>query len=309
MCPVAVHADAIPLEGPLPGGRAGASVVVEPMIAGVGNQPPEQFETSGGPFSGLRSYGVGVSKKRYWTIPCPAFLVRHPSAGLILIDTGLHPSVATDPRQNMGRLLQRFGGFSLEVGEDVPSRLRTMGLDPRQVGTVVMTHLHMDHASAMSEFPDSTFVITAAEWDAATLDKRPALRGYRTAHFDHVFDYRLIDFEDEEYLDINSYGSFGRTYDLFGDGSIRLAYTPGHSAGHMSVILRLPRRDFIVAGDAIYTHRQLEDGPPPGRILDEHAWHRSVQELKLFRQEYPYTIIVPSHDPEFWAKLESRYEE
>ena len=114
-----------------------------------------------------------------------------------------------------------------------------------------MTHLHFDHASAISEFPNSTFVLSAAEWDDASRGSRPILRGYHPAHYDFAFDYRIIDFEDEdEEAPIDSYGSFGRTFDLFGDGSIRLAYTPGHSAGHMSVILRLPRRDFVVGGDS-----------------------------------------------------------
>ena len=52
-------------------------------------------------------------------------------------------------------------------------------------------------------------------------------------HFDYAFDYRTVDFDRGG---IDSYASFGRTFDLFGDGSIRLAFTPGHSAGHMSVI-------------------------------------------------------------------------
>ena len=69
-----------------------------------------------------------------------------------------------------------------------------------------------------------------------------------------------MDFEPD-YID--SYGPFGRTFDLFGDGSVRLAFTPGHSAGHMSVILRLPRRDFVIGADVAYTWRQLEGGPEP----------------------------------------------
>lgn len=310
MCRVRIHAEAFPLEGPLPGGRSGASVVVEPMIAGLVEWPPAFFEAEPGFLGGLRAMGIGVSRKNWLPVPCPAFLVRHPSAGLILIDTGLHPSVATDPKQNFGRLKARFQRPRLEVGEDVPARLRAMGADARQVAVVIMTHLHMDHTSAMSEFGESTFVISAAEWEAAATDKRPLLRGYRPSHYDHVFDYRTIDFEmpDEE-APINSYGSFARTYDLLGDGSVRLAYTPGHTPGHMSVILRLPRRDFVVAGDAIYTFRQLQGGPEPTRMIDEHAWRRSLQELQLFHREYPYAVIVPGHDPEYWAKLDLRYEE
>ena len=68
---------------------------------------------------------------------------------------------------------------------------------------------------------------------------QPTLNGYRRAHFDYAFDYRTVDFDR---AGIDSYASFGRTFDLFGDGSIHLAFTPGHSAGHMSVICRLKQR-------------------------------------------------------------------
>src|SRR5207248_9674992 len=120
---------------------------------------------------------------------------------------------------------------------------------------IVMTPLHFDHASGISEFPSSTFVLSAAEWKAATTGSRPILRGYRPQHYDFAFDYRLIDFDGPA---IDSYASFGRTFDLFGDGSVRLAYTPGHTLGHMSLITRLRDRDFVIAGDAVYTTRQLD---------------------------------------------------
>jgi glyoxylase-like metal-dependent hydrolase (beta-lactamase superfamily II) len=206
----------------------------------------------------------------------------------------------------MGRLAARIAKPRLAPGEDLPARLRARGTDARQVNVVIMTHLHSDHSSAISEFANSTFVLSAAEWHAATSDRRPALRGYRPKHYDYVFDYRTIDYDSPA---VDSYATFGRTFDLFGDGSVRLAYTPGHSAGHQSVILRLRRRDFVIAGDAIYTYRQLEGGPPPARPLDEHQWRRSLQELQLFHRNYPHAIIVPGHDPEFWPKLEPRYED
>ena len=168
-----------------------------------------------------------------------------------------------------------------------------------------MTHLHQDHASGMSEFPGSTFVVTATEWEAATTDARPILRGYRPAHYDYVFDYRTIDYVGDR---VTSYASFGRTIDLFGDGSVRLASTPGHSAGHQSVICRLRDRDLVIAGDAIYTHGQLEGAPEPPRPVDRRLWRRSLQELKLFHSQYPQAVIAPGHDPDHWPTLEKRYE-
>ena len=89
---------------------------------------------------------------------------------------------------------------------------------------------------------------------------------------------------------------------------MRLAFTPGHSAGHQSVIARLRDRDFVIAGDAIFTLGQLGDAPEPPRPLDRHTWRRSRQELALFARQYPQAVIVPGHDPEHWAALKPSYE-
>ena len=148
-------------------------------------------------------------------------------------------------------------------------------------------------------------MITEEEWIAATTDSRPFLRGYRHEHFDYAFDYRTLSYDSDA---ISSYATFGRTFDLFGDGSVRLASTPGHSAGHQSVICRLRDRDLVIAGDAIYTIGQLGDAPEPPRPLDRHNWRRSMRELQHFARTYPQAVILPGHDPEHWKTVEKRYE-
>ena len=158
-----------------------------------------------------------------------------------------------------------------------------------------MTHMHIDHTSAISEFPNSTFVVSEVEWERGDRRAEPLLNGYRRAHYDYAFDYRTVDFDRGG---IDSYATFGRSFDLFGDGSIRLAYTPGHSAGHMSVIAHLDERDFVIGGDATYTQAQLDgDAPLAPRPFDAHNYRRSLQELKLFRREFPDAIVTPGHDP------------
>jgi N-acyl homoserine lactone hydrolase len=303
---MSVHAEPKPLHEPLPGGTAGATVTVEPMIAGHVRWSRSMMERPGGRLETLKLARALLTGEPAMTVPCPAFLIRHPSAGAILVDTGLHPSIATDGRENFGALGTRFGNPSLEAGSDVPAQLRKRGLDSGEVPVVVMTHLHIDHTSAISEFPQATFVLSETEWEAAAHGAQPLLNGYRRAHFDYAFDYRTIDFDRSG---ISSYATFGRTFDLFGDGSLRLAYTPGHSAGHMSVIARLEERDFVIGGDAVYTEGQLDgSAPPPPRPFDRHNWRRSLQELKLFRREFPGAIVTPGHDPSFYEKLGDRYE-
>ena len=78
---------------------------------------------------------------------------------------------------------------------------------------VVLTHLHEDHASALEAFPEALFIVSATEWEAATTMRFPRLHGYHRSHFDFAFDYNTIDFDGDF---IESYGPFGRTFDLFG---------------------------------------------------------------------------------------------
>jgi glyoxylase-like metal-dependent hydrolase (beta-lactamase superfamily II) len=263
------------------------------------------MERAGGRTEKLRMAGLGTPRSAWWWVPCPAFLIRHPSAGPLVVDTGLHPSVSAKPRENLGRLVASFAQPRLEPGGDVPARLRARGLDSKTIPVVVMTHLHLDHTSAISEFPGATFVVSELEWVAATTDRRPLMRGYRPAHFNYAFDYRTLSYEGDR---IASYSTFGRTFDLFGDGTVRLAFTPGHSAGHQCVIARLRDRDFVIAGDLVYNMRQLGGAPEPPRPLDRHNWRRSSRELQLYRSQFPHAVVVPSHDHELWPKLDERYE-
>ncbi|MBK5220126.1 MAG: N-acyl homoserine lactonase family protein [Thermoleophilia bacterium] len=301
-----VSVEAQPLHEPLAGGTPGTSVVVEPLIAGHVDFVRAMMVSPGGRFLTLKLLRALLSGKPPNVIPVPAFLIRHPSAGAILVDTGLHPSIATDGKENFGGLANRFGRPTLEPGEDVPAQLRARGLDPGEIPIVVMTHMHLDHSSAISEFPQSTFVLSETEWEAAATGPKPALNGYRRAHFDYAFDYRTVDFDRGG---IDSYASFGRCFDLFGDGSIRLAFTPGHSVGHISVIARLAQRDFVIGGDAMYMLDQLDGKAAlPPRPYDAHNFRRSLQELRLFRSQFPDAVITPGHDPEFYSRIAPRYE-
>lgn len=298
-----MHAEPQPATLPLPGGRDGATVRLHPLLVATGRGPEAYFHRREGRLAGLRALGVGGDSVE---VPYVAFLVDHPAYGKILIDTGFHPSVAVDPKQNLGRLSARALGPRMEASDAVPAQLRSRGIEPSQVGTVIMTHLHADHASGISEFPGATFVVSRQEWDEATSVARPTTHGYVRRQFDHAFDYRTIDFGGDGGID--SFATFGRAADLFGDGSVRLVFTPGHTLGHMSVVLRLKGREALIAGDAIYTRRTLETGHKPYRMEDEHLFSRSLREIQIYADGAPDALIVPGHDMAAWRELEAVYE-
>lgn len=293
-----------PASLPLPGGQKDATVRVEPMLTAFSLAPPAWLLREEGRFAWRKAIGFGVPRDQWLQSPVPAFLVHHPGAGPFLVDTGFHASVAVDPKASLGRLgTLAFKGIEMKPEQAVAARLRAKGMEASQIGLVVMTHLHIDHASAISEFGDATFLVSSAEWAAATT--QGPKHGYERKQFDHAFDYRMLDFDGS---DANSYSGFGRTFDVFGDGSVRVAFTPGHTLGHMSVILRLKEREMLIAGDAIFLERTLTDTHLPFRLEDEHLFRRSLREIELYRRETPDALIVPGHDMAHFKTLDASYE-
>jgi N-acyl homoserine lactone hydrolase len=299
-----VIAEAKPAQLPLPGGRQGATVKLHPLNTGELPGPPAWFEREEGRLAGLHAAGLMVDRSTFMRIPVPAFLVEHPGVGPMLIDTGLHPSVAVDPKQNFGRMLAYYyRGLKMNAEQAVPAQLRARTLDAADIRFVLMTHMHVDHASAISEFPATTFVVSQQEWDQ--LESGKPTDGYVRRQYDFGFDFRTFDFDSPG---TDSFATFGRSFDLFGDGSIRAVFTPGHTHGHTSYVLRLREREVLIACDAAYTMRTLEEDVLPYKMADEHQFRRSLKEIQRYRERTPGALIIPGHDWGSFSALDPVYE-
>ncbi len=291
-----------PARLPLAGGREGATVRVHPLLTGEIRMPPGGISRPTGPAAELRGLGLLTPRSRSTWVPVPAFLVEHPTAGAILVDSGLHESVATDPSANLGRRSVRLLPVRMTPEQSAPALLGLRGLEAVDVRFVIMTHLHNDHASGISEFPAATFVASRAEWEAAS--SGGFRQGYRREQFDHAFDWRLVDYDDEA---IDSHSTFARAVDLFGDGSVRLLFTPGHSTGHQSVLLRLTAGDLLLTGDAAYTRRTIDEDLEPLFRADAHVFHRSLGEIRRHLEREPGTVVICGHDADAWPGLRAVY--
>ncbi len=292
-----------PAELPLPGGRADATVRVHPILTGEMRAPRAHHERPTGlltiPRTLLSLAGVGGGWR--W-LPIPAFLVEHPSAGAVLIDTGLHPICATDPSANLGRLIAAVSRIRISRDQALRVQLPNRGVQPKDVAVVIITHLHIDHASAVSEFPNAVFVIDGREWTAAT--EGGALQGYQHRQFDHAFDWRTLDYTADP---VQSFAGFAQSLDLFGDGSVRLVSTPGHTLGHQSVILRTGGGEVLIVADAAYSERELMGEITSFVIADQHLYSRTLKEIARYREQTPAAVVIPSHDWELWPRLQSVY--
>jgi N-acyl homoserine lactone hydrolase len=300
------HAE--PAELPLAGGRQDATLTLHPLLCGEMRGPIGWFERAAGPGASCKALGLGVPAEQIISVPIIAFLLEHPTAGPVLIDTGFHRSIAGDSRLRrtrnlglVGRLISR--DIQLRPEQTAAAQLQALGIAPADVGLIVMTHLHFDHASALSDFPGATVLVSEPEWRSART-RGSSLRGYSAAQLDPRPSYRTVDLTA---AGLPARGPFERALDVFADGSLTLVPTPGHSAGHLSVIARLSEREALIAGDAIYTMATLRDGERPFRSEDPEAFERSLQTLQAYDRAHPDALIIPGHDMAHWRTLESRY--
>lgn len=207
--------------------------------------------------------------------PVPCYLVDHPR-GKLLFDTGMtmrfQERVASSP--------SAAAGFALELTEEqqVGARLQAMGIDPATIDLVAISHLHLDHCAGLSELPNATLLVQRPEYEVAFGDADPQ---YDRSYYDLGHPIKKINGE----------------YDVFGDGTVVLFPTYGHSAGHQSLRVRLPDRDVVLASDCCYIKDVLDDFNKLGlkSSVDRDQHLRSLQLLKDLQSGG--ARIVCGHDP------------
>jgi N-acyl homoserine lactone hydrolase len=219
-------------------------------------------------------------------VPVPFYLLRHPQ-GDVLVDGGNPLAVARDPHAHWGALADIFEVHMAEQQHCV-AQLAGFGIGPDSVRYVVQTHLHIDHAGALGHFPDATVVVHARELEAARGAESPTATGYVREDFDRPeLRWELAEGE----------------VDLFDDGAIRLIETPGHSAGHMSLLVSLKETGLVMlTADAADNRAQWEGRAHPRALFSREHASRSLESLRAVARELD-PLIVFGHDPENWAGL------
>jgi glyoxylase-like metal-dependent hydrolase (beta-lactamase superfamily II) len=215
--------------------------------------------------------------------PVPGYAVLH-ERGTVLFDTGLHESLMASDAM-LGPLASLF---TVEMTPaDLPeARLTEAGIDPASVTHVVNSHLHFDHCGHNGPFADAVTLVQATEWAAAREPATPY--SYVGVPLEEIGagDLRLVDGE----------------VDLFGDGTVVLVPTPGHTVGHQSLLVRAtPGTDAdaaLLVGDACYLRRMLAAGVTPRYATDVPGQLASYSTLQRF--EASGVRLLFSHDIESW---------
>ena len=226
-----------------------------------------------------------------WTdVPVPAFLIRHPGVGPILVDTGLHPSVAHGPQRQHGPLMRPL--TSARGGRRRHLAAAGRGVAPATSRSVILTHLHLDHASAMSEFPESIFVVSARNGEEATEHPKlgtataPAITTTpsTSAQWTSTATHRVLRAVRPHFRPVRR-----RV------GPPRLHSRPQRRP-HVGD-RRLPRRDFVSAVTPPTTGEQFQGESEPLPVARSPQLATFAEGDRAYRETYPYALIVPGHDP------------
>jgi glyoxylase-like metal-dependent hydrolase (beta-lactamase superfamily II) len=219
-------------------------------------------------------------------VPVPFFLLRHPE-GQVVVDGGNPLAVARDPRGHWGGLADVFE-VHMDEAQHCAAQLEALGVAADSVTHIVQTHLHIDHTGALGHFPQATVVVHRRELEAARAAESPEASGYVRADYERP-ELRWQTVEGE--------------VDLFGDGSVRLIETPGHAAGHMSLLLELADAGSVLLTADASDNRDQWEGRAHPRAL--HSREQATQSLELLRRVARDTgaLIVFGHDPENWSQL------
>lgn len=231
-------------------------------------------------------------------LPIYVWVIEHPE-GLIVIDTG----IPADANKRIWfppfmPLVQRAAKFDMTPEQEVGPRLRRLGFSPDDVRWVVLTHLHQDHDGGLHHFPNAEFIVSRREW-AAAAGFKGRLNGYLNQRWPDWLQPRLVDF------DKTPFGAFTSHRTLTKSGDVHLIPTPGHSPGHLSVILVESDLSIVFAGDASYTEDMLIVGKTDGVGPDPQAQHDSHMQILAYAEQNP-TIYLPSHDPGSKERLVNR---
>ena len=251
------------------------------------------------PFGGdncnlLKASGLTTPKEDWIWLPVSVYLIEHPK-GLILVDTGWHrdmsPEGVYDKKAQVkslgSRVLYNVNQGQIPLGEAVDEQLATMGIKPSDLDYVLLTHLDCDHANGLRAVKDAKHILVAAE-ELECARKNGFIR-YKKKWWEGV-DMQTIEWNGTE-------GPAGKSFDLFGDGSVKMINIPGHCDGLCAVkITREDGKYVLLFSDGGYATKSWEEMITSGVSLDKEMQRKSLMWIREQSMDTNCIESLATHD-------------
>ena len=222
--------------------------------------------------------GENVGRSIEFSSTC--WLIKHGSEWL-LWDTGVPESTLNDPRG--WSTLPKLIVYHLD--KSITDQLAEIGLKPGDIGRVAISHTHGDHIGNVGLFPDSTIMMQRAEYSWIHSPDGPnanvnQLMALARKLLGTPKNLQLID---------------GDT-DVFGDGSVTLVSTPGHTPGHQSLLVHLKKSGFIIlSGDVAHLEENFKENIVPSLNTSKPESIASMDRVRRMIATYKATFFI-NHD-------------
>jgi N-acyl homoserine lactone hydrolase len=229
--------------------------------------------------------------------PINVYVIEH-AEGVVVFDTGQDRASVTDPSYfpdgANGVIYRRLARFRVSQDETLTAGLERLGYSTSDVTRAVISHLHQDHIGGIGEIPDAELLVSDDEWRFL---QRPMAetRGLLRAHI-NLPDAKWTPITYEP-VDDPALRPFTAGHDLFGDGSLTILPTPGHTPGSMSMFVR--RSDgppLLLVGDLTYDMHALEHGISSG-VGSKRALRDTRAKVMALRANHRAMPILAAHDP------------
>ena len=213
---------------------------------------------------------TGDHDGEHGAMPVPCFLIRH-GADWMLWDAGLGDEIAASPG---GR---EMVGLHFRVPRTLSSQLAALKLKPDDIRYFGLSHLHADHSGNAALFPHATFLVSPDE--LAWASRSPTPDGVQPDRVAAVARSRVEPVPAER--------------DVFGDGTVRMVATPGHTIGHHSLMVRLPRTGWVIlSGDVAHFQVNYDRDLVPLGNANRADTIASIERIKGLAAHYHARVVV-----------------
>lgn len=249
--------------------------------------------------AGIARRGAGRAPVRF---PALVVVVEHPD-GVVLFDTGYAPRVRTAMSRGIDRVYGRLLPVHVEPDASAAAQLAARGVDPARVRHVVLSHLHADHVGGLRDFPAARVVTDPGAVAVARAARGfgRLRRGIVPALLPDDLEDRLLDPRTLPEAPGADLAPLAGARDLLGDGRLLVVPLPGHSAGHLGLVVRTSGTDLVLVGDAAWHTRAITHGELPHAVAravtaDWPGYRGTLSALDALARRRPDVLVLPSHD-------------